>query len=83
MVHWLKSQHSDWTANPEKDFFLLIIFPPMRPLEFITGHVIFKLRYDQIYQMKTTLIPSKIFFGFNKPVSDYFYVSKKGNQMQY
>ena len=26
----------------------------MRPLEFITGHVIFKLRYDQIYQMKTT-----------------------------
>ena len=27
----------------------------MRALEFITGHVIFKLRYDQIYQMKTTL----------------------------
>ena len=26
----------------------------MRALEFITGHVIFKLRYDQIYQMKTT-----------------------------
>ena len=24
----------------------------MRALEFITGHVIFKLRYDQIYQMK-------------------------------
>ena len=35
------------------------------------------------------LIPSKVFFGFNKPVSDYFYVSKKTwiekkrNQMQY
>ena len=27
----------------------------MRALEFITGHVIFKLRSDQIYQMKTTL----------------------------
>ena len=26
----------------------------MRALEFIRGHVIFKLRYDQIYQMKTT-----------------------------
>ena len=25
----------------------------MRALEFITGHVIFKLIYDQIYQMKT------------------------------
>ena len=28
----------------------------MRALEFITGHVIFKLRYDQIYEMKTTHI---------------------------
>ena len=28
----------------------------MRALEFITGHVIFKLRYDQIYQMKTNMI---------------------------
>ena len=28
----------------------------MRALEFITGHVIFKLRYDQIYQVKTTYI---------------------------
>ena len=25
--------------------------------EFITGHVIFKLRYNQIYQLKTTLGP--------------------------
>ena len=31
-------------------------FPPMKALEFITGHVIFKLRYNQIYQMKTTLM---------------------------
>ena len=29
----------------------------MRALEFLTGHVIFKLRYNQIYQMKTTLVP--------------------------
>jgi len=28
----------------------------MRALQFITDHVIFKLPYDQIYQMKTTLI---------------------------
>ena len=27
----------------------------MRELEFLTGHVTFKLRYNQIYQMKTTL----------------------------
>jgi len=26
----------------------------MRALEFITGHVIFKLCYNQIYQLKTT-----------------------------
>ena len=26
----------------------------MRALEIITGHVIFKLRYNQIYQLKTT-----------------------------
>ena len=28
----------------------------MRALEFLTGHVIFKLRYNQIYQLKTTFI---------------------------
>ena len=28
----------------------------MRALEFIRGHVIFKLRYNQIYQLKTTLV---------------------------
>ena len=27
----------------------------MSALQFITGHVIFKLCYDQIYQMKTTI----------------------------
>ena len=26
----------------------------MRALEFLTGHVIFKLCYNQIYQLKTT-----------------------------
>ena len=28
----------------------------MRALELIRGHVIFKLRYNQIYQLKTTLV---------------------------
>ena len=28
----------------------------MRALGFITGHVIFKLRYNHIYQLKTTMI---------------------------
>ena len=32
----------------------------MRALEFITGHVIFKLRYDQIYHLKTTIIIVKL-----------------------
>ena len=27
----------------------------MRDLEFLTDHVIFKLRFNQIYQLKTTL----------------------------
>ena len=31
----------------------------MRALKFITGHVIFKLRYNQIYQLKTTLLREK------------------------
>ena len=38
----------------------------MRALEFITGHVIFKLRYSQIYQMKTTLD----WFGKDMYISD-------------
>ena len=50
-------QHPDWRANLVKDFFK-INFPPMRALKFITGHVTFKLPYDQIYQMKTTHICS-------------------------
>ena len=28
----------------------------MRTLKFITGHVIFKLLYNQIYQLKTTQV---------------------------
>ena len=28
----------------------------MRALEFITGHVIFKVRCNQIYQLKTTMV---------------------------
>ena len=53
-MHWLKLQSSDWRANLVKDLFLQINFPQMRVLEFVTGHVIFKLHYDQIYQVKTT-----------------------------
>ena len=30
-------------------FFIQINFPPIRAFEFITGHVIFKLPYNQIY----------------------------------
>ena len=30
----------------------------MEALQFLTGHVILKLRYNQIYQMKTTNIVS-------------------------
>ena len=31
----------------------------------MTGHVIFKLRYDQIYQMKTTFVPATGFYPAN------------------
>ena len=61
--HSLKLQHSDWRANLVKDFFLQIDFPPMRALEFIESHVIFKLLYNQLYQMKTTI--------FSLPIFDY------------
>ena len=53
--HWLKLQNSDWRENLVKDFSLQINFPPMRALKYITSHVIFKLRYNQIYQMKTPI----------------------------
>ena len=33
----------------------------MRALQFITDDVIFKLRYNQIYQMKTTIIFDTIY----------------------
>ena len=36
----------DWRANLVKDFFEKINFPPMRALEFLTGHVTFKLCYN-------------------------------------
>ena len=39
-----------------KGFLLQVKYPPMRALGFITGHVIFKLRYNHIYQLKTTMI---------------------------
>jgi hypothetical protein len=32
----------------------------MRALEFITGHVTFKLCYNQIYQLKTTNVPVEL-----------------------
>ena len=39
-----------------KGYFLQINFPPMRTLKFVRGHVIFKLRYNQIHQLKTTQV---------------------------
>ena len=51
---WLKLQNSNWRANLLKFFFLQMNFSPMRALKSITGHVIFKLCCNQIYQMKTT-----------------------------
>ena len=36
----------------------------MRALELITGHVIFKLRYNQINQLKTTPETSPLVTGF-------------------
>ena len=53
--HWLKLQHSDWRANLVKDFFK-INFPPMRALEFITGHVIYNPAYTYKFQLKTTIV---------------------------
>ena len=41
-------------SKSSKGFFFTIKFPPMRALKFITDHVIFKLWYNQTYQMKTT-----------------------------
>ena len=32
----------------------------MRALQIIKGHVIFKLHYNQIYQLKTTLVDIKM-----------------------
>ena len=38
----------------------------MGALEFITGHVIFKLRYNQIYQMKTPNIYNRRYIDLHK-----------------
>ena len=40
----------------------------MRAVEFIIGHVIFKLRYDQIYQLKTTLSAVRNFKKVSNPI---------------
>ena len=32
----------------------------MRALKFLTGYVIFKLRYNQIYQLKTIIVEVKL-----------------------
>ena len=42
-------------SKSRKGFFLKISFQPIRALVFLTGHVIFKLRYNQIYRLKTTM----------------------------
>ena len=41
----------------------------MRALEFITGYVIFKLHYDQIYQMKITMDRIGKLLHFSKNIS--------------
>ena len=38
-----------------KGFLLKIDFPPMRALEFITGHVIYNPAYTYKFQLKTTI----------------------------
>ena len=43
----------------------------MRTLEFITGHAIFKLRYNQIYQLKTTLVVSLKSFQNNEDCHNF------------
>ena len=42
---------------------IMINLPPIRALEFFSGHVIFKPCYSQIYQLKTT---QQIKFVFSK-----------------
>ena len=67
MIFWTLLDHLDQCAMVEitafrlesksrEGFYLQINFPPMRALQFITDHVIFKFRYNQIYQMKTTMM---------------------------
>ena len=46
----------------------------MRALQFITDHVIFKLHYNQIYQMKTTkdsLCLREVHLKKRKPILNY------------
>ena len=52
----MKLKHSDWRANLVKDFFIKRNFPPMRALEFITGHVIYNPAYAYKFQLKTTTV---------------------------
>ena len=40
--------------NLVKNFFEKINFPPIRTLEFATGHMIYKLAYTSILQTTTT-----------------------------
>ena len=54
----LIGRNSDWRANLVKDFkFLIKInFPPMRALEFITGHVIYNQIYNYKFQLKIRIV---------------------------
>ena len=45
----------------------------MRALQYITDHVIFKLRYNQIYQMKTPL--RTLLDNFDRSLQEYESVS--------
>ena len=62
----------------------------MRALEFLTGHVIFKLRYNQIYQLKTTdvlyrIVALLIWDTVRKDIVDYelFFISKVAHLIWY
>ena len=47
-IHMLLIGWNNSIQNLVKDFFWQIKFPPMGDLEFLTGYVTFKLRYNQI-----------------------------------
>ena len=56
LSYLLKLKHSDWKTNLVKDFFCKNKFSSNDSTQILTRHVIFKLCYNQIWQLKTTSI---------------------------